>query len=198
MSAKPYRFAVLACSASKLHQPAKAKDLYVGALFVLAHQYAELVAESVLILSAKHGVVDADRVLEPYDLQLPKEKHRREQWGGLVSVELQRRFGIRNITDVEACRARGREVLCLAPQSYVSAIGFMYGIDCWARPLKGLGIGQQKRRLAELVREAKPGPTLSAMVLELDRAFAGDPDAPFEVPGSTWAKLVGAAKREAA
>lgn len=195
---KPYRFAILACSAAKLRQPAKARDLYVGALFVLAHQYAELVADRVLILSARHGVVEADKTLEPYDQQLPKEKHRREQWGVMVARSLCAAIapGV-DWSSVSAMDAANERVLCLAPQSYVEPV-WMYGIRSWHRPLRGLGIGQQKRRLAELIREASPRPTLAAMVLELDRAFPGDADAPFEVPGSTWARLVDAAKREAA
>lgn len=196
---KPFNFAILACSASKLDVRAPARDLYTGQLFRLSLQYAELVAEQVLILSAKHGVVAADAELEPYDEKLPVEKHRKLSWGAGVASSLAKIIapGV-GISDIEASERRHQAVLCLAPQSYVSAIGFMYGPRKWTRPLKGLGIGQQKRKLAELLLEAKPSPRLSAMVLELDRAFAGDPEAPFEVPGSTWTKLVDAAKREVA
>lgn len=198
MSVKPFKFAILACSASKLRTAAPAKSLYVGKLFVLGYQYAERVAERVLILSAKHGVVEADRVLEPYDEKLPTDKHRRGIWGNGVATDLLRLLGVKDRTSVEEGRAIGATCLCLAPQSYVSAIGFQYVTGGWHQPLRGLGIGQQKQKLIGLLRESQPAPSLSSMVLELDRTFAGDAEAPFEVPGSMWARLVDAAKREAA
>lgn len=148
-----YAFAILACSASKLDRRAPAHELYTGQLFRLSLQVANLTADRILILSAKHGVVGIDDVLDPYDESLPKEKHRRAHWGELVSRSLLREFGTKDRTDVNACREHGKSVLCLAPQSYVDAIGFMYGIDCWNRPLRHLGIGHQKAKLTGMLRE---------------------------------------------
>lgn len=196
---KPYRFAFIACSASKLSVRARARDLYTGALFVLSLQLAEAMADRVLILSAKHGLVELDDELEPYDEKLPTEKHRRTIWGGQVAGQLLSKLGVKDRTSVDEGRTIGATCLCLAPQSYVSAIGFQYVTGGWTQPLKGLGIGHQKQFLAESLRELAappPAPKLSDLVLELDRTCAGDADAPFEVPPAAWAGLVEAARRE--
>lgn len=199
---KPYAIAILACSASKLDRAAPARDLYTGQLFRLSLQLADLCAERIVILSAKHGVVEADRVLEPYDEKLPSEKYvdkpRRAQWGEGVAKALCKTIapGV-DRSNAEAFREAGKRVLCLAPQSYVDAIGFMYGPSTWARPLKGLGIGQQKAELARLIA-AQKAPSLAAMLLSFDSLHPGDAEAPVEVPANIWAELVATAKREAA
>lgn len=192
---RPYRFALLACSAGKLDRPAPARELYTGQLFLLSLQVAEAMADTVLVLSAKHGVVTLDQVLEPYDLSLADlEKHQREQWGANVVTDLLRRLGVKDRTSRPEGVTVGAGVLCLAPQSYVSALGFWY--VCPVQPLKGLGIGQQKAKLAQMLAEARP--TLADLVLELDKRSPGEPDAPLELDAATWAALVDAARREAA
>lgn len=78
---KPYFGALVACSASKLDRAAPARDLYTSALFRKALAYAEIAAERVWILSALHGAVELDRVIEPYDFSIAKLTQReREQW----------------------------------------------------------------------------------------------------------------------
>lgn len=192
---KPYRFALLACSAGKLDRPAPARELYTGQLFRLSLQVAEALADTVLVLSAKHGVVELEQVLEPYDLSLADlEKHQREQWGANVVTDLLRRFGVKDRTSRPEGVAVGADVLCLAPQSYVSALGFWY--VCPAQPLKGLGIGQQKAKLGQMLAEAQP--TLADLVLALDCEQPGDADAPMLLDADKWAALVAAARREAA
>lgn len=71
---------VVPCGANKLDQPAPARDLYTGSYFreVLAGAEAEAaattdalgVAVRVMILSAAHGLVDLDDVLDPYDITM--------------------------------------------------------------------------------------------------------------------------------
>lgn len=191
-----FRFAILACSASKAATALPARELYTGALFRQSLALAELQADRVLILSAKHGVVEASQVLEPYDQQLPTEKHRREQWGEQVALKLVQAFGITSRSSIPEGREVGRSVLCLAPQSYVKTIGHLYGVDEWSQPLRHLGIGQQKRKLAELIAEAAPARSLASMVLQLEETFGGDPSSDFELPATYWQKLVDAARRE--
>lgn len=194
---RPYRFALLACSAGKLDRPAPARELYTGQLFRLSLQVAEALADTVLVLSAKHGVVTLDQVLAPYDLSLADlQKHQREHWGANVVTDLLRRFGVKDRASRHEGEAVGAGVLCLAPQSYVSALGFWYVRP--AQPLKGLGIGQQKAALARMLKEAQPSPSLASLVLDLDQRSPGAADAPVEVDAATWAALVAAARREAA
>lgn len=150
---KPYRFALLACSKSKLTEPAPAQDLYTGQLFRLARQLAELVADRFVILSAEHHLVAADRVVAPYDTTLARLcKEQRRVWGAIVANDLRRLLGAARTAEP---KADASDVLCLAPGSYVDAIGFLYGMGTWAMPLRGLGIGQQKAALVKLIETAK-------------------------------------------
>lgn len=153
---KPYRWAILACSKSKLDRPAPAVALYTGELFKASLAVANKYAERTLILSAKHGVLPVDRIVEPYEQALPTDKHQRAVWGDNVARELNRAFGVKDRANIKECEAIGEGVLCLAPESYVGAIGFMYGPRTWTRPLKGLGIGQQKAELKRMLGEVTP------------------------------------------
>ncbi|MFZ5440490.1 MAG: DUF6884 domain-containing protein [Myxococcota bacterium] len=186
---KRFRFALLACSAKKADRPSPARALYVGDLFKLSLEIAERQAEKVLILSAKHGVVQLDHVLSPYDERLPTDKHRRATWGAIVATDLLRHFGVKNRADIKESTMIGERVLCLAPQSYVSAIGFMYGIRAWSMPLKGLGIGAQKQWLKtqlEMVRSesARPAPATSPAAREALHLMGGGEESP-EVPATS-------------
>lgn len=59
---------LIQCTKSKRDEPAKAKDLYDESdYFVAMRDYAEATGEDWYILSAKHGLVDPETVLEPYD-----------------------------------------------------------------------------------------------------------------------------------
>lgn len=66
---------VLACGAQKLATPAAALDLYTGPLFVSARRWALSVVDrgSIFILSARHGLVHANQVLEPYNHRITSD-----------------------------------------------------------------------------------------------------------------------------
>lgn len=71
---------VVPCGGAKLDRPAPARELYTGSMFRHTFEHASRCAEldeaaglgpaRVLILSALHGLVDPDQVLEPYDLRM--------------------------------------------------------------------------------------------------------------------------------
>lgn len=195
---KPYRWAIIACSASKLNRRAPARELYTGQLFCLSLAVAEQLATDVVVLSARHGVVPLDRELEPYDAALGDMlKHQLAIWGASVAKELALRFGIADSSDMEASRIVGERVLCLAPGSYLDAIGFNYWQRSASKPLKGLGIGQQKKRLAEMLsasKDAQMSKSWFEEVLRLEADCPGAHDASFEVPADVWRRIVAAAK----
>ena len=154
---KPYALAIIACSASKLDKAAPARDLYTGALFKASLAVAEALSDRVVILSAKHGVLELDAVVEPYDVALASmDKSQRLIWGDMVARALLKVLGIKDRTNIKECEAASERVLCLAPGSYVKCIGHLYGRGKWSMPLEGLGIGQQKKHLATMLerREA--------------------------------------------
>lgn len=62
---------LISCVSEKLSHKAKAKDLYISALFTKALAYARcLHPDAVYILSARYGLLDLETEIEPYDLTL--------------------------------------------------------------------------------------------------------------------------------
>lgn len=185
---KPYRIAVLGCSATKRHGSAPAKDLYTGPVFVLARAYAELVADRFFILSAKHGLVAADRELGPYDAKLDSRSI--DGWSRLVSNRLA----------LELSGVPDEQVLFLAGAQYFEPL-VVSGKARWARPLKGLGIGTQKATLKRLIEEATPR-TLAELVLaadaKLEPVLPGESIGEVCVAAAEWDRIVRAAREGAA
>jgi|SRR5579871_1141842 len=62
---------LVGCGRQKSVRPAQARRLYTGGLFRLAAAWAERHARRWFILSAKHGLVEPDQFLAPYDAYLP-------------------------------------------------------------------------------------------------------------------------------
>ena len=86
--------AFVACCKTKLDHPAPAKDLYQSSLFTLTRRYVEREIQKSsfhgwFILSALHGVVEPDQVLEPYDVSLASmNKKGREEWSVTVLKQI--------------------------------------------------------------------------------------------------------------
>ena len=86
----PQRVGLVSCSKAKLDRPVPARELYSASdLFRKASRYCETNCDGWFILSAKHGLVHPDQVLEPYDLtlkNLPRPELR--EWGRRVAKQL--------------------------------------------------------------------------------------------------------------
>lgn len=67
---RPPRIALVGCGAAKANEPRPARELYTGDLFRKSVAYAERVADRVLVLSGRWGLVPLDHVLEPYEYRL--------------------------------------------------------------------------------------------------------------------------------
>lgn len=72
------RLIVIPCSAKKLDHAAPARELYTGPLFRSALLAAEALvragrADHVMVLSAEHGLLELDQLVEPYDRKLEGE-----------------------------------------------------------------------------------------------------------------------------
>lgn len=65
---------IIPCGAGKLDSPAPARDLYTGQMFrhtlAAAQAEADTIGGRVLILSAKHGLIDLDTVVSPYEQKM--------------------------------------------------------------------------------------------------------------------------------
>lgn len=125
------RIGLVSCSKAKLSAAAPAIDLYGASdLFRKATQYCSKHLDAWYVLSAEHGLVMPDQVLEPYDLTLKQlTTSERRAWGEQVAANL-RELGHVSL-EVHAGRI------------YVQAL-----IDAGIKlsdPLAGLSIGHRKR-----------------------------------------------------
>ena len=133
MTARQFHIGLLACSRTKADRPSSARELYVSPLFRAAREYAEnrYGPGRWLILSARYGLVNPDKVLAPYDLSLRQLTARqREAWGDHIAVELTDRF------------PAGTVLWFHAGALYRDAIAPVVAHQV-RFPLAGLGIGQQ-------------------------------------------------------
>jgi len=118
---------LVSCVGEKASIPMPAKDLYRSTWFRKARRYAESIGDDWFILSAKHGLLDKDKIIEPYNQTMnDKCKNERMAWGNLVSLQLR---------DAAPHNAR---IVVLAGKHYRGFLDFQY-----EAPLRGLGIGQQ-------------------------------------------------------
>jgi hypothetical protein len=116
---------LVGCGKGKLDHAAPARSLYTGDLFRKASGYCIANYDAWYILSAKHGLLDPDEVIEPYDLSLKN-----------LSAEERRRV-LAQIDD-----------LGLTSETFYIHAGERYSEHLvphlrYLRPLKGLGIGKQ-------------------------------------------------------
>ena len=133
MTAGQLHVGLVACSRAKTNRPAPARELYVSPLFRAARAYAErhYGPGRWFILSARHGLVDPDTVLAPYDLNLGQLSAReRVAWGDRVAVELTDRFPSGTVLWFHAGALYRDAIASVVPHQ----VRF---------PLAGLRIGQQ-------------------------------------------------------
>lgn len=127
---------LVACCKEKLTHPAPARSLYTSSLFRKSATWAESNGHPWAILSAKHGVVHPDQIIEPYDQSLnnmtPVARHR---WDRKVENQLMSR------TDLQS----HDKLVVLAGKNY---LGFVPLVPfATETPLEGLGIGERLRWL---------------------------------------------------
>ena len=85
---------LVGCVKSKTAEARPARDLYTSELFARRREYAEASGVPWVVLSAEHGAVDPDEVIEPYDRYLEDQPAAyRHDWGQRVVEQLEARFG---------------------------------------------------------------------------------------------------------
>lgn len=132
------RIALVSCAKKKRQERAPARDLYLSELFRRYRAYAIANANRWYILSAKHGLLDPDQVIAPYNCTLNEmSAQKRRDWATRVQRQLRE------------CLPPGVEVIILAGTRYREGIerflsdeGFTVSV-----PFKGLGIRKQLQQL---------------------------------------------------
>ncbi len=123
---------LLSCGKSKLNHASPASALYVGDLFKKSLAYAEsLRPDAIFILSAKHGLLELDQVIEPYEMTLNKmKKEDRLKWSQGVLSRLFQTTDFRDSEYVFLTGAKYRENL--VPHLHRVSV-----------PMEGMSFGQQ-------------------------------------------------------
>ena len=81
---------LVGCVKQKRHHAAPARDLYVSQLFRSRRTYVEASCDRWYVLSALHGLVTADTVLEPYDKTLNGASvAAKRAWAAMVVAQLE-------------------------------------------------------------------------------------------------------------
>lgn len=143
------KIGLVSCSKSKIEFRAPARELYSKSdLFKKALEYAEKNYDKVFILSAKHGLIDPDKVIEPYEKTLKNMTSlQRTIWQIKVFDQMKEEFDFK---EVDA-------IYFHAGKAYRDLIE--YTLDNLKikhhNPLSGLGIGKQKRWYLEKKKAPK-------------------------------------------
>ncbi|MDR1779226.1 MAG: hypothetical protein LBR50_00665 [Tannerella sp.] len=125
--------ALISCVSKKRKEKSKAKDLYLSALFTKSLKYAQdvLKPDNIFILSAKFGLLELDRVIEPYDETLNRMgKAAKEQWAAKVLEQLK---SVSNLDD--------DKFIFLAGKNYCESL--LPKLRKTEIPMKGMTIGKR-------------------------------------------------------
>jgi hypothetical protein len=138
-------FVLISCVGRKASEPKPASELYRSDWFRKARDYAEQIGDGWYILSAKHGLLDTGRIVEPYEMTLNEmNKGERQAWAQRVLVQVNEAISPNSHIIMLAGR-KYREFLVdpLTKQGYFVEV-----------PMEGLGIGQQLQWLDEHIEKA--------------------------------------------
>lgn len=130
------KFVLISCASKKLSRKSKAMDLYISPLFKLNLKYAKtLRPHGIFILSAKHGLLDLDKKIEPYDQTL-NDMYASEikSWADMVLSQIKQKADVKKDCFIFLAGENYRKYLI--PQ-----------LSFYEVPLEGLVIGKQLQYL---------------------------------------------------
>lgn len=129
---------LIGCCHQQLDRPARAEKLFVSSLFRASLAYAKAIdADQVFALSAKHGLVPMDEVIEPYAQVINPDRAGRKGWSERV---------LRQIGD-EGLEAGSDRFVVLAGRKYREYL--VPALSQVEVPMKGMGIVKQMKFLSQ-------------------------------------------------
>lgn len=135
------------CTGSKRSGTHPARLLYDESdYFVKQREYARVHGDLWFVQSAKHGCLTPDAVISDYDLRAD-DLENPEEWGRLVAAGLDSR-----IPDDWTVKVLGGRAYADPVTPPLEAFGYEVH-----EPLRGLSIGERKRKLMELVNRSLGG-----------------------------------------
>lgn len=149
---------IVGCCDRKAAHPLPAVALYRSQLFLAAASYAEQSGEDWAIVSAKHGLVMPNDVIDPYDQTLTHDKHAWRALAWRTMAVVQDWAASRDLFE----RGNFRELITLevlAGHDYAELLRWP-----WRRcprlevvePMQGLGIGERLRWLKQANKPNQP------------------------------------------
>lgn len=133
------KIVLISCVSQKRTYRSKAKDLYTSTLFKknLAYAY-KLKPDAIYILSAKYGLLDLDKEIEPYNLTLNTMSAAEiRTWAGKVIHQLHQVVNLNNDHFIILAGLKYRKYLLQDMKSFEI-------------PLEGFTIGKQLQALSRL------------------------------------------------
>jgi hypothetical protein len=125
---------LIGCGKAKRETAQPARHLYIGNLFRAALEHAEATSHVVFIVSGRHGLLELDQVVEPYEYEL------RAVDGGRWARD------VVHALDLRAPRTPATRVVVFAGGAYARALGEV--LPAAAQPCAGMTIGRRLRWFA--------------------------------------------------
>lgn len=92
--ARPIRIGLVGCAKLKRDRALPARELYRSPLFAASLAHAERTCDECFVVSAAHGLLALDDIVQPYDRCLRElRKTEREAWGSRLVGAVSARFG---------------------------------------------------------------------------------------------------------
>lgn len=136
---------LVACVSTKLSEKAPAQELYTAPLFQKARSYATSRFDEWYVLSAKHGLLHPDQVIEPYEQTLNKMPKRfRMEWSDRVFQSIVSTIKRESLLAFVAGERYREDLL-----SRLAEYGYRVRV-----PLEGLSIGMQLSWLKKIHDES--------------------------------------------
>lgn len=134
------RFVVISCGKKKRARRSAAREIYTGPHFRAQRAFAEALGETYVILSAKHGVLDPETEIDPYDVSISDlSRTERDAWGRRAARAIRERL------------EPGQTVVVTAGKGYRDAIRLYLerGGALPLEPIRTLGMGRQMKWLRD-------------------------------------------------
>lgn len=160
---------IVACAKQKLAVKAPARDLYTSPLFSLSWRWAEATEQQIVVLSAKHGIVGTDDVLEPYDTFL----------GNLGRAEVAR---LTDLVRQQLAPHATERMIVLGGKDYVSLVRRAVPNADVVEPMHGLSLGHRLRWLTATRGEQWHDAVQLEQMYAALREQAGGPLTPQRLP----------------
>lgn len=146
------RIVLISCVSQKLQVKAKAKDMYVSPLFKYSLKYAKsLNPDKIFILSAKYGLLDLEKEIDPYNETLSNISRKQREKNPNIKVlsKEERKIWVKKVIKQlrQKCDLDNDKIIFLAGKKYIENLTSR--IKNYEDELAGKPIGKRVKFLKE-------------------------------------------------